>query len=117
MKHKVLQQYALKMGEYMTLNNQVLEHLSTYSRASDFEKYLADATVYMEFLSTLVIGWQWLKIAAKSSSYLDEKTSEYPKELSTGMVNGLRFYFKYELSKMLGLAETLQDPDFSHLTS
>ena len=48
----------------------VLKHFSQYALEGNMEKYLADASVFLEMMSYTVIGWQWLKMALKASEQL-----------------------------------------------
>ena len=46
---------------------QVLAKLYSYASAGQTEKYLSDATIFLEMMSFIVIGWQWLKMGASVS--------------------------------------------------
>ncbi|MGH1365032.1 MAG: acyl-CoA dehydrogenase [Calditrichia bacterium] len=106
-----LKPYAADLGEKLALNKQVLETLIPFAVEGDHERFLADASVYMEFLSTLVVGWQWLKMAttAKRAEVLGTKAST--EDIYEGAIHTMRFYFKYEMTKTTGLAQTLMDPN------
>ena len=43
----------------------------------DFEKYLADASIFMEFFSLVIVGWNWLEIAANSLQALKDENKKY----------------------------------------
>jgi butyryl-CoA dehydrogenase len=102
--------YAEKMTKYLKLTDEVLLHLSKYAAIKAFDKYLADATIFMEFFSTLVIGWQWLKTAVKVQENIKDNTT-YSRDLLDAEMLGLRFYFKYEMPKMLACADTLKNTE------
>lgn len=93
-----------------TIKN-VLEHLLAFAMKGDYIKYLADATLFMEMVSTIVIAWQWLKqsVAAKNALLTNKivfSTGFYESKIHT-----MKFYFKYELSKVVGLAQILVDKE------
>ncbi|NND35427.1 MAG: acyl-CoA dehydrogenase [Saprospiraceae bacterium] len=107
----ILSPYAEKMKDYVRLNDKILDHLSQFAKAGEYEKYLADASIFMEFFSTLIIGWQWLKMAVKARK--NENQGHAPAvNFSLEILDGLRFYFKYEMPKMIAGAETLTNTDF-----
>ncbi len=96
-----------KMGEIQ----KVLTYLMPYAAKGDFENYLADATIFMEMASNIVIGHQWLKmaLAAHKALHSDEKvfeTSFYESKIQT-----MKFYFKYELPKTKACLETIMHHD------
>jgi len=61
-----LDYYVKIFQQKFDLNIEVLEFLKPFAAEGNVERYLADASLYMEFLSTLIVGWQWLKIATKA---------------------------------------------------
>ena len=61
-----LKPYAAILGGKMKEVQEVMQYLIQYAMKGDYDKFLADATIFMEFASTIVIGWQWLKMATKS---------------------------------------------------
>ncbi len=96
-----------KMGEIQ----KVLTYLMPYAAKGDYENYLADATIFMEMASNIVIGHQWLKMAivAQKAILNDEKvfeTSFYESKIHT-----MKFYFKYELPKTKACLETIMHQD------
>jgi butyryl-CoA dehydrogenase len=75
------------------------------------EVFLADATLYLEFFGIVVIAWQWLLQAVTAQKALEAgpggaETDFYQGKLYTG-----RYFFKYELPKIEGLARRLADAD------
>src|SRR5690606_27860499 len=59
-----LKPYVHQLSERLKLNEIVIKFLARFAEKGNYERFLADATIYMEFLGTLVMGWQWLKIAS-----------------------------------------------------
>lgn len=75
------------------------------------EVFLADATVYLEFFGIVTIAWQWLKQAVKACALSEEKGSRAARERNfyQGKLMACRFFYKYEVPKINGLADTLLD--------
>jgi alkylation response protein AidB-like acyl-CoA dehydrogenase len=98
------------------LNNELsriswtIKHLNKYISEGKIEKYLSDATVFLEMMSYSVIGWQWLKMAVKAAEIIKSgdittnKTAFYE-----GKIHTCQFYFKYEMPHATACAATLQD--------
>jgi butyryl-CoA dehydrogenase len=107
-----LKPYAEVLKQKIALTQDVLQHLLGFAMKGDFQKYLADATLFMEFASTIVIAWQWLKqgLAAKNAQVVGDKT--YSEEFYESKIHTMKFYFRYEVPKTDGLAQTLKDPEF-----
>jgi len=60
-------------------------------------------------VSAFVIGWQWLKMACRAKQALLAGDGSFGTEFYESKIHTMRFYFKYELSKMTSLAEVLVD--------
>lgn len=103
--------YADFFGQHMTKLQQALEYLSTYAIKGDFENYLADANVFMELASTVVIGHQWLKIAMAAQKALDNGDTTYSDVFYKAKIHTMRYYFKYEMPKTSACLETLMSKD------
>ncbi|MEM1216610.1 MAG: acyl-CoA dehydrogenase, partial [Bacteroidota bacterium] len=111
MTHQVLQPYAKKLGKHMAQTQEVLAHLLPFAQAGNFERFLADANLFMEFFSTLVVGWQWLKLATKAKEIQLTGAGNYKEEFLESTLHTMRFYFTYELPRMNSLAEILQNEE------
>lgn len=74
------------------------------------ERFLADATLYMEMFSLIAVAWQWLKQGRIAQEALLTKNPQgnelqfYESKLHT-----MRYFYAYELPKTLGLATRLMD--------
>jgi len=66
----------------------------------------------MEFFSTIVIGWQWLKIATIAKEALLTGKMEQPAEFYESKLHTMKFFFKYEMPKTTAAVSTLLDPEF-----
>lgn len=96
-----------------------IKHLNKFIAEGKIEKYLADATVFLEMMSYSVIGWQWLKMAAKAAEMLT--SVEIPaskKGFYEGKIHTCQFYFKYEMPHAAACAVTLLDePSLTFVTN
>jgi len=110
MTYDELQSYAEKLGGLMKETEKVLAHLMGFAMQGKFEEFLADATIFMEYMSNIVIAWQWLEMATKAKQALVTGKTVRPQEFYEAQIHTMKYFFKYELSKTRGLYETLLDP-------
>jgi butyryl-CoA dehydrogenase len=91
---------------------QVVAHLVKFA-STDIDRFLSDATVFMEQLSYVVIGWQWLKMASVAARRIDAGDhSLQSKACYEGKVHTMKFFFRYELPHAEACANTLMDPEY-----
>ena len=76
----------------------------------DIKKFLADATLYLEYFSILVIAWIWLKQAVVAEKGLAAATSEAEQRFYEGKLQAFSFFFEYELPKTVGMKIRLNSP-------
>ncbi len=80
---------------------------------SDLDRFLSDATIFMELVSYVVIGWQWLKMAHAAEIALQANDfSSQSRTFYEGKVHTMKFYFRYELPHAAACEKTLLDPDY-----
>lgn len=105
-----LKSYGAELNKQIQTFEQVLQDLLGYLQKSDIDRFLSDATVFMEMSGLLVIGWQWLKMAVKAKeSMLTNHLSSNKKDFYLGKIHTLEFYFKYELPHIDACANTLMN--------
>jgi butyryl-CoA dehydrogenase len=109
MSHDSLAPYAQKLGTKLKLTQQVLQSLMGFAMKGDYQRFLADATPFMEFFSNILVGWLWLDIAREAQNALITGSKENSTEFYESKIHAMQFYFKYELPKTSGLAEILMD--------
>ena len=68
----------------------------------DYERYLADASIFMEFLSLVLMAWTWLDLGVHAKRGGDNSDEFYESKLHT-----MRYFYTYELPKTTGLSEIL----------
>ncbi|MDY8136351.1 acyl-CoA dehydrogenase [Aquimarina sp. 2201CG5-10] len=110
-KYDDLRIYAGKLGEKLKLTQKVIGFLVGFAQKGDYERFLSDATPFMEFLSNIIIAWIWLDIATNAKNSIVTGDKKYTEEFYESKIHAMKFYYKYELPKTAGLSETLMDEE------
>ena len=79
--------------------------------SGDHERYIADATIYMEMMGNVVIAWQWLHMATVAKTALVNGKTTLSTAFYERKIHTMRFYFKYELPKIMSAKYTLHSED------
>lgn len=116
--HEDLKAYAkLLKGELVRLQ-EVTMSLMPYAMQGDIERFLMDATLYMEMFGIITVAWQWLKqgIVAKNALLIKNPEGD---ELAfyESKIHTMKFFFHYEVPKTLGLAVRLKDTEVLTITT
>ena len=90
---------------------EVIMHLVGYAMKGEHERFIADATIFMELMGTVVIAWQWLKMATTAKTALVTGNTTYTPNFYESKIHTMRFFFKYELPKIQSLKTTLMHPE------
>ena len=106
-----LKPYATDLENKMQLTQQVLTHLLGYAMKGKYQEFLADATIFMEFMGTIVIAWQWLKLATVAKEALVTGQGNYTADFYESNIHTMKFFYKYELSRTTGLADILMSTE------
>ena len=107
-KEDQLRPYGEELSSHLMLIEQVLQALAPHAQKGDFERYLADATLFMDLFGTVLIAWQWLKIANTAQKVMAEEPQN--KTSMESKIHTMKFFYKYELSRTKGLAKTIMHP-------
>ena len=91
----------------LDVHKEVLKFLVPFAKMGDFERFLSDATIYMELFGTIIVGWQWLKMGLKASEKLEGSNSEDQTLFLESQIHTMQFFFKYEMHKVDSAAKTL----------
>jgi len=110
-KYDALQPYAKILEEKVQLTQEVFGHLLQFAMGGDHERFLSDATIFMDFASRLVMGWQWLKMATVAKEALVTGNATYDASFYEQKIHLMKFYFKYEIPKMNSNAEILKSDE------
>lgn len=104
-----LSTYAEQLMQSVGVVQGVLTHLVPIALAGDHERFLADATIFMEMFGKVILGWQWLKISATAAKALEEGDAKKSIDFYNSKVHTMQFYFKYEMTQVKGLAHIIKD--------
>ena len=105
-----LKEYCDSLSKKIKLSEKILQTLMPYALKGDFEKYLADASIFMEFFSLVIVGWNWLEIAANSHEALKNGDKKYSEIFYKSKIETMKYFFEYELPKAIGHSEIIMNP-------
>jgi butyryl-CoA dehydrogenase len=108
--HDELKPYAKMLKAELNRVQEVTMALMPLAMQGEIERYLMDATLYLEMFGITVIAWQWLKqgVVAKRTLLTQNPEGE---ELAfyEGKLHTMKYFFHYEVPKNLALATRLKD--------
>jgi butyryl-CoA dehydrogenase len=110
-KYPELRTYIDELNNAIKRLQDVTQDLTSIAQQKGIEIFLADATLYLEFFSTITIAWQWLLQGVAIQKALAEGEKKADLNFYHGKMFTLRFFYRYELPKTLGLAKRLMESD------
>ena len=84
----------------------VTSRLVQVAAEGDVERFLADATLYLDFFGNIAIAWQWLLQGLTAQDLMQKDATEAETMFYEGKLYAMRYFFHYELPKIDGLAKT-----------
>jgi butyryl-CoA dehydrogenase len=106
-----LKPYSERLREALQKLQSVTMHLVQLAMKGDVEKFLADATLYLDFFGIIAIAWQWLAQGLAAAKGLDGDCSDLNKQFYEGKLITMRYFFHYEVPKIYALASRLMESD------
>jgi len=106
-----LKPYAQELKGAMDRLTKVTLHLIGLAQSKGPDVFLADSTLYLEFFGIISIAWQWLLQAVHVQKALGQKPTGADADFYSGKMYAFRYFFRYELPKIDGLAKRLTDGD------
>ena len=109
---------ALQLETELQRIQRVLQFLQPKLLSGQIDDFVADATVFMEMTSLIVIGWQWLKmgIAAQKTLNTSPELPASTQQMLNNTLHTLQFYFRYELCHTQALEATIcNEPNLTQL--
>ena len=106
-----LKGYGDELSEGMNLCSKVIDHLISFAGKGQYERFLADATVFMDLFSTCVVGWLWLDIAITANAALEEGSGNQSAQFYKSKLQTMKYYFKYEMPAISSSAKILLNED------
>ncbi len=113
-----LKPYADHLTAEMARVQDVMESLLPHAMKGDTERYLSDATLFLEMFGIVVVAWQWLKQAVVAKQImLTQNPQGDDLTFYEGKIHTMKFFFHYEVPKTLGLAVRLKDTEVLTIVS
>ena len=113
-----LKPYADQLTAELKRTQEVMMALMPHAQQGNIERYLSDATLFLELMGIVVVAWQWLKQAVVAKQALLTQNPQGD-ELAfyEGKIHTMKFFFHYEVPKTLGLAVRLKDTEVLTIVS
>lgn len=89
----------------------VLGRLIPMAMAGDYESFLADATIFMDMASTVVVGYQWIKMATAAKKALVTGNGSLDTAFYESKIHTMKYYFKYEMPRVNACLDTLMNEE------
>lgn len=106
-----LKPYTKQLAVSLEKIQQVLSRLIPMAMGGDHERYLADATIFMEMASTVVIAYQWIKMATTAKKALVMGNGSFDTGFYEAKIHTMKYFFKYELPRANSCFETLMSEE------
>jgi alkylation response protein AidB-like acyl-CoA dehydrogenase len=90
---------------------EVTQHLGGIGASGKVDLFLADATLYLEYVGIITIAWQWLMQAAVAESALANSSDDADKNFYLGKRTTCHYFCRYELPKCAALSTRLMQAD------
>lgn len=115
--YEELQPYATTLLENLGLTQKVIGFLMPHAMKGNYERFLADATIFMDFFSTIVIGWQWLKTANAAKELITNESGNQSTNFYDSKIHTMKFYYTYEMTKTKSLAKIIMNNEQLTITA
>ena len=113
-----LKPYADQLTSELNRTQDVMADLLPHAMKGDTERYLSDATLFLEMFGIVVVAWQWLKQAVVARQVmLTQNPQGDDLTFYEGKIHTMKFFFHYEVPKTLGLAVRLKDDEVLTIVS
>ena len=113
-----LKPYADQLAGELKRTQEVVMSLMPHAINGDTERYLSDATLFLELFGIVVVAWQWLKQAlVAKQTLLTQNPQGDDLTFYEGKIHTMKFFYHYEVPKTLGLAVRLKDPEVLTIVS
>lgn len=110
-KNESFTQYAKILSEKLEQTKKIMQSLMPFAMKGNYERFLADANLFMEYMSILVVSWLWLEMGLDANKQLNSTHKKYDVVFYESKIETMKFYFKYELPKTEALATSLLDKE------
>lgn len=110
-KYDELKPYSKELGKRLEEVQKVLAKLMPIAMEGDHEKYLSDASIFMDMASNVIIAYQWLKMAGKAKEALVIGNGKFDTNFYESKIHTMKFYYKYELPRVTMCYQTLMNDE------
>jgi alkylation response protein AidB-like acyl-CoA dehydrogenase len=104
-----LKSYGDALAEAVNLLQDVTKYLVGLAEEGKKDEFLADATLYLELFGIVAIAWQWLIQGIAALKAMETNNADNDQVFYKGKLYTCRYFYSYELPKILGLAHTLKN--------
>jgi butyryl-CoA dehydrogenase len=98
---------SLQLKEALEKLKSVTMGLMGFAIKGNIDRFLADATLYLELFGQVPIAWQWLLQGLAAQSGLAKEPGGRNADFYAGKLYAMDFFFEYELPKIDGLVRRL----------
>ena len=109
--YEELRPYGERLKEALERLQTVTMHRVQFAMRGDVERFLADATLYLELFGIIAVAWQWLIQGLVAQRGSESHCSALDKQFYEGKLHTMRYFFHYEVPKTYGLASRLMESD------
>jgi len=102
---------AKELEDQLPLVEATLAHLIPIAMKGETEKFVSDATLFMEAIGTIVVAWQWLKIGITASNALKSSDAAFSASMLKNKLHTMRFFYKYELARNKSIFKIIQSDE------
>lgn len=102
---------AKQLEDQLPMVETTLAHLIPIAMKGETEKFISDATLFMEAIGTIVVAWQWLKIGITASKVLHSSDVSFSATMLKNKLHTMRFFYKYELARNKSIFKIIQSDE------
>jgi butyryl-CoA dehydrogenase len=102
---------AQELEKQLPLVEATLAHLIPIAMKGETEKFVSDATLFMEAIGSIIVAWQWLKIGISASNELKSSNSGFSESMLKNKLHTMRFFYKYELGRNKSIFKIIQSDE------
>ncbi|MEM7466840.1 MAG: acyl-CoA dehydrogenase [Pseudomonadota bacterium] len=97
--HDVLNEYTEELSEMLQALVETTEQLIKIRDVGEVNRFLANASIYLDTFGHLVIGWMWLQQATVAAAAIPSVDGEEA-DFYQGKLQACQYFFRYELAKL-----------------
>jgi len=102
---------AVELEEQLPLVEATLAHLIPIAMKGETEKFVSDATLFMEAIGSIIVAWQWLKIGISANKELLSSNTAFSEPMLKNKLHTMRFFYKYELARNKSIFKIIQSEE------